>query len=365
MARRQIIEDPVSHDRWLVSYADFITLLFAFFVVMYSISQVNEGKYKVLADTFTEAFNVNELVIDAELDVEQDETMRPGLESNPEKRIDPFQIGELARSNPRKSVAMKSDAIIQRNGDSNVEQLKDELGDDLGMLAAEFQNIDKQIEGAFGDLLDNELLTVRGNEEWLEVELKSSVLFGSGNAQLSTPALELLAEMAELMKSNSNPVRVEGFTDNQPIGTQVFPSNWELSTARAAAVVQLFVEEGIDPSRLAAVGYGEFQPIADNSTAQGREANRRVVLMISKTGELRPSLREVAKAEDLVDEVIETGIRINIPGVTPELDQEQPAESEPELEPEPNEEDLQGVRTIELDGGGLLFTSDPIPSGDQ
>ena len=210
-------------------------------------------------------------------------------------------------------------------------------------LAGDFESINTQIEKNFGNLLEKRLVTTRGNEEWLEIELSSTLLFGSGSADLNPPAIELLGSMASLLEEHNNPVRVEGFTDNQPIQSSKFPSNWELSAARAAAVVQLFIEEGIAPQRLAAVGYGEFQPIAENNTAEGREKNRRVVLMISKTGRLRPTLPSLETEGDdsfpdpvvleqpVSDELIEDG------------------------------SDLDGVITIELEGGGLLFTSEEEP----
>lgn len=328
MARRQIVEEPVSHDRWLVSYADFITLLFAFFVVMYSISQVNEGKYKVLSSTLTDAFS-----------------SQTNIDASPELTLDPFQVGELNRSNPRHLVELESSAILENQGNTE----GDGEGEirEQGGFPEELQRISNRIDEGFGKLIDNDMITVRGNEEWLEVELKSSLLFDSGDARLSPNALGLLASIADILRAQKTPVRVEGFTDDVPINTVLFPSNWELSAARASAVVQLFIEEGLDPARFAATGYGEFQPIADNSTEAGRLDNRRVVLMISKTGELRPDLREVATVQQLLDQPIEQPspvvVEIIIPGV----------------EPAQSEAGIPGVKTIELEGGGLLFTRDP------
>ena len=170
-----------------------------------------------------------------------------------------------------------------------------------------------------------------------------------------------MGSIAEILKGQSSPIRVEGFTDNRAINTPRFPSNWELSTARASSVVQLFIEEGVDPSRLAAIGYGEFQPVSDNDTEQGRAENRRVVLMISKTDELRPELRTVTSTEDLLKRseqetaLLEqnTGIEIIIPGVnTPDQATTSEAAETPPADP------LRGIITIELDDGRLLFTND-------
>ena len=315
MARQRIAEEPVNHERWLVSYADFITLLFAFFVVMYSISQVNDGKYKVLSQTLTDAFSNPELI-------------------NPERRLDPFQIGEIAKSNPRNFVELDASAIVERDSENTGEGASEGEGtgntENDGALPTEFEQINSRIDEEFSDLIKQKMITVRGNEEWLEIELSSSLLFSSGDAQLSTSALEVLEKIVSILKDGSNPIRVEGFTDNVPINTQQFPSNWELSAARATAVVQLFVEEGITPSRLAAIGYGEHQPVDSNETPEGRNRNRRIVLMISKDNTLRPSIdAEKAPATSAVQE----------PATT----------SAPE----------QQFETIQLEGGGLLFTNDP------
>jgi chemotaxis protein MotB len=330
LARRKVVEDPVSHERWLVSYADFITLLFAFFVVMYSISQVNESKYRILSDTLTEAFRLENS------DIEYNKV-------SPELTIDPFQVGEQAKATPSALIELNEMPIPeqQKQGEGGGQE-----GDRDANLAGDFDSINDRIEKEFGNLIEKRLVTTRGNEEWLEIELSSTLLFDSGSADLNVPSLELLGEMAELFKEHENPIRVEGFTDNQPIRSGKFPSNWELSAARAAAVVQLFIEEGIAPQRLAAVGYGEHQPIADNRTLEGREKNRRVVLMVSKTGRLRPSLPVIADDQSLAEP------QIPEPVILPEqlLEELIPAEG-----------DMEGVITIEQDDGSLLFTSEKDP----
>lgn len=332
MSRRRVVEETVSHDRWLVSYADFITLLFAFFVVMYSISQVNEGKYKVLSETLTGVFGKDVLSV-------------------PERVIDPFQVGEVAQSNPLNVIELGSNAVLNIPSEEQQQDQPGELdqsgrGQQQG-LPAELQQINDQIDEAFEQLLQDQQITVRGNEEWLEVELKSSLLFSSGDAVLGPAAVELLGSIANILGGQSNPVRVEGFTDSIPINTGQFPSNWELSTSRAAAVVKLFVEEGLAADRFAAIGYGQYQPIADNDTAEGRAANRRVVLMISKTGELRPQLRQLTSTEELLQQG-QPGIGIIIPGVNDQ--QTQPPVTGNNAAPV--------MRTIELEDGGLLFTND-------
>jgi chemotaxis protein MotB len=357
VSRRRLVEEQVSHDRWLVSYADFVTLLFAFFVVMYSISQVNEGKYKVLSETLTQVFSAKDNV---ELLKQPDSVLDPMLDPIIERSPDPFQVEDIAKSNPlnvKNSEPAGTDS--QHSLDSQNKGAMLALS-----LPTTFQKINNTLDQSFGQLMEDDLLTVRGNEEWLELELKSSLLFPSGDDSLGSEAIELLGSIAEVLRDKENPIRVEGFTDNVPINSAQFPSNWELSSFRAAAVVKLFVEEGLSPERLAAVGYGEFQPIADNITSEGRVANRRVVLMISNNNQLRPDLRELTTTAALdaaqadVDTEAETdqggnqGIDIIIPGVN---DTTQSTELAPAID---------GVRTIELDGGGLLFTNGDLREGE-
>jgi chemotaxis protein MotB len=258
MARRRRIEEPENHERWLVSYADFITLLFAFFVVMYSISSVNEGKYKVLSQALVGVFN------------------------DPDRSVRPIPIGEERPLTTRPAQPLVTDS----------EQTQAAIGEAVDPL----QTIANDVRQAFGDLIASDQLTVRGNELWIEIELKSSLLFGSGDAMPSDMAFSIVDKVATILKPFDNPVHVEGFTDNLPISTAQYPTNWELSTARAASIVRMMAMEGIDPRRMAAVGYGEFQPVASNATADGRGRNRRVVLVISRNLDVRRSITSSGSA---------------------------------------------------------------------
>ncbi|HDZ55262.1 MAG TPA: flagellar motor protein MotD [Pseudomonas xinjiangensis] len=240
--RRRSRQEHENHERWLVSYADFITLLFAFFVVMYSISSVNEGKYKVLSDTLVGAFN------------------------QPQRTVDPIQIGEEV---PRGLVASEA-------------QTGTEESDVSGHGADALVDIAAAMQAAFGELIQAGDLEVRGNELWIEIELSSGLLFPSGDALPLDAAFGLIDRIAGILAPYDNPIHVEGFTDNVPMKTGAYPTNWELSAARAASVVRMLSSGGVDADRLAAVGYGEFRPVADNTTMAGRRANRRVVLLVSR-----------------------------------------------------------------------------------
>ena len=158
------------------------------------------------------------------------------------------------------------------------------------------QSIMQSMQTVFADLIDSKQITVRGNELWIEIELNSSLLFPSGDALPNDHAFDLLEKVAGILAPFDNPIHVEGFTDNLPINTAKFPTNWELSAARAGSVVRMLAADGVDPSRLAAVGYGEFQPIADNSTAEGRARNRRVILVISRNLDVRRSVSGVGSS---------------------------------------------------------------------
>jgi chemotaxis protein MotB len=249
MGRRRTHEEPENHERWLVSYADFITLLFAFFVVMYSISSLNEGKYKILSDSLVGVFN------------------------QPDRAVKPIPIGEERPRTTQPDV-------------SQVDEPSQSSQEPIDPL----ESIMHSMQEAFADLIGSNQLTVRGNELWVEIELNSSLLFSSGDALPSDHAFDLLEKIARILAPFDNPIHVEGFTDNLPISTDKFPTNWELSAARAGSVVRMLAADGVDPSRLAAVGYGEFQPIADNSTAEGRARNRRVILVISRYLDVRRSV---------------------------------------------------------------------------
>ncbi|WP_068830750.1 flagellar motor protein MotD [Pseudomonas sp. BMS12] len=266
MARRRNHEEHENHERWLVSYADFITLLFAFFVVMYSISSINEGKYKVLSESLV------------------------GVFSEPERAIKPIPIGD---EKPRTTEPDRS--MIEDNPNSSTSA---EPSDPLEEIASSMRD-------AFGDLIASEQLTVRGNELWVEIELNSSLLFPSGDAIPNETAFILIEKVARILAPYENPVHVEGFTDNLPINTAQFPSNWELSAARAASIVRMLALDGVSEGRLAAVGYGEFQPVADNATAEGRARNRRVVLVISRNLDVRRSISGVGASNAKPDAALQ------------------------------------------------------------
>jgi chemotaxis protein MotB len=264
--RRKRQEEHVNHERWIVSYADFVTLLFAFFVVMYSVSSVNEGKYRVLSQTLTHAFQESQ------------------------RSLDPIQVGELARSRGETPGMGSESALIEgelRQGPG----MENRLGIDSSVGKEVIPSMPKNetqrlkflaatIEDMLSDYVDQELVDVSFSEDRVVVNMKDKMLFPSASAHLSRTAVKALREISRVLSTVPNQVQVEGNTDNRPINTEEFPSNWELSAARAASVVHLMTRTGIDPGRMSAVGYAEHRPVADNGTVQGRAKNRRVSLVI-------------------------------------------------------------------------------------
>jgi chemotaxis protein MotB len=240
MRRRRHLDDEENHDRWLVSYADFITLLFAFFVVMYAISQVNDGKYRVLSDSLVSAFhNVPGTAVGAQVAV------------NPNAPV-PFQI------QARKPINLKSEE--QRKQREKMRSAASEIRQALAPLVKE--GLVRIFEGARG----------------ITIEVNANVLFSPGEARLDPGPLRALSDVAKILAPTAFPLTVEGHTDSLPIATTQFPSNWELSGARASSVVRLFIDNGVDARRLTATGLADQRPVADNASADGRARNRRIAI---------------------------------------------------------------------------------------
>lgn len=264
MAKKHKHEDHVNHEAWAIPFGDLIILLLAFFVVMYAISSVNEGKYRVAAASMAEAFN------------------------GPPKSLSPIQVGEVAAMAKLTTMA-PSLAKPQAMGPGGAPLDGAQAGMGTGARQAQVEEMAKAVKAAMADLIDKNVIVVRTTPQGIEVEIQTDILFSSGTSELSQEALHIMERLAVVLARFPNPVRVEGHTDNVPIRTAVFPSNWELSAARSASVVHLLMEKGVNPQRLAVIGVGEYRPVAPNDTVQGRNRNRRVVLVI-------PSVRVESKA---------------------------------------------------------------------
>jgi chemotaxis protein MotB len=261
MARKRPPQEEEKLERWLVSYADFMTLLFAFFVVMYAISSVNEGKYRVLSDTMVRIFS-----------------QTPASSVSTPAVVEP---SEPVPTPPSESVIVVENA----GGGSEVIMVDrpEEADPQMEVIAENFTD-------AMRTMIDRKLINVTQGDNWVEIEINTSLLFASGSAELEEGAIPILRRLAQIVSRYPNPIQVEGFTDNQPINNYLYPSNWELSAARAASVVHLFMKSGVQPERMSAIGFGEYRPVADNASEAGRRANRRVVLVILSDAEQRRTL---------------------------------------------------------------------------
>lgn len=244
MARKHKHEDHVNHEAWAIPYGDLVTLLFALFTVMYAVSSLNEGKFRVAAASMNAAF------------------------SGPQRSLQPIQIGETM---PPNAVDMNQMNVSRPAAPSN---------DSGGGSTGELRRMAREIRAALAPLIEEKVVSVRSTAVGLEVEIQTDILFPSGTALLSTQAMSIMKRLAVVLKHFDHEVRVEGHTDDRPINTAQFPSNWELSSARAASVVHLLMREGVAPHRLAVIGAGEYKPVSPNDSDQGRNRNRRVVLVI-------------------------------------------------------------------------------------
>ncbi len=294
--RRHKHEEHLNHEAWAIPYGDLVTLLLAFFVVMYAISSVNEGKYRVLADALSSAFGGQpRTVAPIQLGATQIRGSafdRPSMQtpdsksgpssatpvSNPAMRqvLDMPTFGAVAR----KTANGKGDGDGGANGNDSAKVENTELLAEVEGRNRQLHSLGRRIQQALSELVKQKLVTVRRGDSFLEVEIQSDILFASGSAAPSPVALSTVHKLADILRAEPNAVRVEGYTDNVPINTVAFRSNWELSSARAAGVVHELVDSGVSAQRLAVVGFGEHQPVADNATIEGRNANRRVLLVI-------------------------------------------------------------------------------------
>jgi chemotaxis protein MotB len=245
MSRRKRRSHRPSHDRWLVSYADFITLLFAFFVVLYSTAQVDRKKVGQLSAAIQVAFQQ--------------------LGANPTS-TSPIQVPvEINQAAP-------AVALPPREELPDLSGLRKELGQ---TLAPEISR---------GEV------TLRTGRDGLVISLKEAGFFNSGSAGVKAASEPAFSRMARVLAEGRYNIRIEGHTDNVRIHNAQYSSNWELSTARSTEMIRLLVVSyGFDPERLSASGYGEYHPVASNRTEDGRALNRRVDLVVLGKHEGIPS----------------------------------------------------------------------------
>lgn len=235
--RRRLRNDHEDHGRWLISYADFITLLFAFFVVMYAVSAVNEQKYRVVAESLGGAFG--KVTVGG-----QAAPARPATEVPPEVRA------QLERNR-----------LVQEE-------------------AAHMNSVASSLLDVLGPLVQEGKVRITQGRRGVSIEINANVLFQPGKADLEPGSLEVLRAVAERLRDEPFNLEVTGHTDLLPISNSTFASNWELSAVRATSVVRHLAANGIAPERMQAIGREATRPVAPNNTPEGRARNRRVELMI-------------------------------------------------------------------------------------
>lgn len=239
---RKLQSHAPGQDRWLVTYSDLITLLMIFFIVMYSMSQVDANKFRAMADSLSVTF---------------------GGAASPDS--------DLSKSQAGSSVLEESGIIAGEGSDRTQEDLT-------------IEGIKTKLDQFANENGIEEKLVSSIQERGLVISIQDTLLFDSGSADITPKARNILKKVSAVLSASPNYIRVEGHTCNLPIHNAEFPSNWELSVLRATNVVQLMANDGgISPLRLSAVGYGEYRPVADNSTELGRIANRRVDLVILRS----------------------------------------------------------------------------------
>ena len=209
--RRRVEDEPENVDRWLISYADFITLMFTFFAALYALSSVDKAKMEEFSGSLNQTFKVIEKPI------------------------------------------------------PQIDNQKTVLMEDIRKVTGDLQGI-----------------TVKNEPRGVVVTFSDSLLFASGSAELKPEIYSVLEKLSKLLSTVPGKVAIEGHTDNVPISSSKYSSNWELSTARAASMLHFFIEKGIDPAKYSIAGYAEFRPLESNATEEGRQKNRRVEIVITK-----------------------------------------------------------------------------------
>lgn len=245
-----------NHERWLVSYADFITLLFAFFVVMYSISSINESKYRIFSESLSIAF------------------IQPLTPTT--RYVDPGQL----LVTPGTPMPQTSNILVSKNK-VLVDKRTAQLGEEQRKIEERMKKLAGRLNQVMAALIKQRSVNIDLTRRGVVVDISASTLFDTGAAVLHASSLGVLRAVAEVLSKESLLVEVEGHTDDTPIATAQFPSNWELSSVRASSVVRILIENGVPEKRLAVVGLASNHPLAPNDSAGNRSKNRRVTITIA------------------------------------------------------------------------------------
>ena len=275
--RRPPEQKPQNHERWVISYADFTTLLLATFVVMYAVSSVNSSKFQMMAEAFSTAF-IGKVVT--------------------------VQSSGFAAANKAPFDNMPSPVhtpVITR--ETQVKQLPPALRQHVEQQVERLNEAYEKLTRLLAGMITKGEVRVSLQSLGVVIDINAVVLFKSGKADLTPGAVTLIEQVAGVLKDLNYRIQVNGFTDNAQIHSAQFSSNWDLSAARAISVVKRFVADGIDPSLLVGAGYGEYHPVASNETPQGMATNRRVSIVV-----VSPAGGQDLLQTPLVEEATERGV---------------------------------------------------------
>ena len=308
---QNVVQDDSHLERWLVSYADYMTLLFALFVVLYAFALIKEEKHAILSNSLGEIFHLAGKKEQGGLGkVEQNSSDTPLTSGDKLSELKDFNKGLLDE--------VGTEPVP---GDSQL------VNPDVKQLGTPFSSMKEKLAQDLLEVVEKGYAQIEQDDNWLTIEFRSGLLFDSGSAVTRSATKAVLKQVIGTIAPANNYVHVRGYTDDQSISNEQFQSNWQLSSARASAIVQELQQLDVEPERLAIEAYGQYRPKVDNSNAQTRAQNRRVVIAISKFGWVKPS----PVSQDVVE-------------VTPLKDVR------------PNE-DSNEIQVIELPNGGLRITT--------
>ena len=292
MSRLRNQRHSVEHDnvhRWLVSYADYMTLLFALFVVLYAMAMVNEKPYETITESFGKVFQANDVL---PKNKGHGDDILPVNSSKTNKRL--YGNGILDEAGPE---LLEGEQVLSNVSDAQV--------------GTNLTSLEQKLHKALYELVESGFAQLQIDGDWLEIELNSGLLFPSGSSSPTNSAKAILSVIYDVIGSASNFVRIRGYTDNQAINTEIVSSNWELSVYRATSILRVLEELKMNPARMAIEGYGQYYPSADNTTEQGRAKNRKVVIAISKYGIERSNLLNTptisVKDVEAITKIVEPG----------------------------------------------------------
>lgn len=314
--RRHSVERDDVH-RWLVSYADYMTLMFALFVVLYAMAMVNEKPFESVTESIGRVFQADK---EETKNKGHGEDILPVNSSKTNKRL--YGDGILEEAGPE---LLDGEATLSNISDSQV--------------GTNLVSLEEKLHTALYDLIESGYANLQQDGDWLEIELNSGLLFPSGSSSPVSSAKLILEVIYDVIGSASNYIRVRGYTDNQPINNEVYASNWELSVYRATAILRMLESLEMNPARMAIEGYGEYYPTATNKTASGRAQNRRVVIAISKYG--------IEKSNLLATPTISVKDVAKIKSIAPSEDKES-----------------NKIKIIQLKNGGIRITTRNDASDD-